>query len=134
MNEQRALGRSETPRWTPQDHGVRTLTLQGIATLRSGDESKTADAEIVVVQRDPKSTSDELPKPTNWRLRTAVAFSDILADVVVDFRNEHGIHLHSTAHLSYINSTGVGYTGKATLDGLVGAGLFPPPPISKVLR
>jgi hypothetical protein len=134
MNEYRIAPKSEAPQWTPLTHGVRTLALQGTVTLRAGDESKTADGEIVVIERDPKSKSEDGPTPTNWRLRTTVALTDIRADVIVDFRSEYGIRLHSTAFLSGINSTGVGYTGKTALDGLVRAGLFPPPPIPKVYR
>jgi hypothetical protein len=110
----------------PLTQGVRTLALQGVVTLRAGDESKTADGETVVIARDPKSKSEDGPTATNWRLRTAVALIDIRANVIVDFRSEYGIQLRSTAFLSGINSTGVGYTGKTALDGLVGAGLFPP--------
>jgi hypothetical protein len=134
MNEHRAICESAAPQWRPQNGGVRTLAIRGTVTLSAGDESKTADGEIIVVQHDPRSASEDASIPTNWRLRTAVAFSDILADVAVDFRNEYGIHLRSTAFLSAINSTGVGYTGKTALDGLVGAGLFPPPPVPKVFR
>jgi hypothetical protein len=134
MSEYRIDGKSKVPQWTPLTHGVRTLALQGTVTLRAGDESKAADAEIVVVQRDLKSTSDDMPAPTNWRLRTAVAFPDIRADVIVDFKSEYGIQLRSTAFFSGISSTGAAYTGKAALDGLVGAGLFPPPPLPKVSR
>jgi len=134
MSEYWIDGKSEVPQWTPLTHGVRTLALQGTVTLRAGDESKAADAEIVVVQRDLKSTSDDTPAPTNWRLRTAVAFTDIRADVIVDFKSEYGIQLRSTAFFSGISSTGAAYTGKTALDGLVGAGLFPPPPLPKVSR
>jgi hypothetical protein len=134
MNEQRALRTFEAPQWTLQYNGARKLTLQGIATLRSGDESKAADAEIVVVLRDLRITSDEVPQPKNWWLRTSVTFSDILRDVVVDFRNESGMHLHGTAYFSYINSSGIEYTGKGNVDGLVEAGLFPPPPLPKTDR
>jgi hypothetical protein len=88
----------------------------------------------VVVQRDRSNTSVHIPAPNNWRLRTPVVLTDIRADVVVHFNNEYGIQLRSTAFLSAINSTGVAYTGKTALDGLVGAGLFPPPPIPKVIR
>lgn len=134
MNEYRIAGKSEAPQWTPQTRGVRTLALQGTVTLRAGDELKAADAEIVVVQRDPRSRSEDIPTPTNWRLRTAVALTDIRADVIVDFKNEYGIQLRSTAFFSGISSAGVAYTGKTALDGLVGAGLFPPPPLPKVFR
>jgi hypothetical protein len=131
MNTYRATSELEAPQWTPQSHGVRTLALQGVVTLRAGDESKTADGEIVVIERDPRSKSEDVPIPTNWRLRTAVALTNIRADVIVDFRSEYGIQLRSTAFFSGITDTGVGYTGKTALDGLVGAGLFPPPPIPK---
>ena len=87
-----------------------------------------------MVQRDLKSTSDDIPAPTNWRLRTTVALTDIRADVIVDFKSEYGIQLRSTAFFSGISSTGAAYTGKTALDGLVGAGLFPPPPLPKMSR
>ena len=126
MNEQRAPGKSEAPRWTPLTYGVRTLTLQGIVTLRIGDESKTAEAEIVVEQRYPRASSEDLPPLTTWKLRTTVALTDVRADVSVDIRCDGGIHLRSTAFLGAINSSGAEYTGKTPLDGLVEAGLFPP--------
>lgn len=78
-----------------------------------------------MVQRDRRRRSDDIPAPNNWRLRTPVVLTDIRADVVVDFNNEYGIQLRSTAFLSAISSTEVAYTGKTALDGLVGAGLFP---------
>jgi hypothetical protein len=127
MIEHRATSESGVPQWTPLNYGVRTLTLQGIVTLTAGDESKTAEGEIVVVQRDTRSRSEDIPTPTNWRLRTAIALTDIWANVIVDFRSEYGLQLRSTAFVSGINSVGVGYTGKTALDGLVRAGLFPPP-------
>jgi hypothetical protein len=133
MNEYSATSESEAPRWTPQTHGVRTLALQGVVTLRVGDESKTADGEIVVIERDPRSKSEDIPTPTNWRLRTTVALTDIRADVTVDFKGEYGIQLRGTAFFSGISSAGVAYTGKTALDGLVGSGLFPPP-LPKVSR
>jgi len=134
MNDYWFDGKSEAPQWTPLTHGVRTLALQGTVTLRAGDESKAADGEIVVAQRDPRSSSEDIPAPTNWRLRTAVALTDIRADVIVDFKSKYGIQLRSTAFFSGISSAGVAYTGKTALDGLVGAGLFPPPPLPKVFR
>jgi hypothetical protein len=44
------------------------------------DESKAADAEIVVVQRDFRDSSEDMLTPTNWRLRTTVALTDIRAE------------------------------------------------------
>jgi hypothetical protein len=127
MNEFRTTTELEAPQWTPQTHGIRTLALQGVVTLQAGDESKTADAEIMVIERDFRRESKDGPSPCNWRLRTSVVLSDIRADVFVDFRGLCGTKLHSTAFLTEINSAGLGYTGKKALEGLVGAGLFPPP-------
>jgi hypothetical protein len=127
MNEYRATAELEAPQWTPQTQGIRTLALQGVVTLQAGNESKTADAKIVVIERDSRRESDDSPTPTNWSLRTSVALSDIRADVIVEFRSQYGLKLRSTAFLSGISSVGVGYTGKTALEGLVAAGLFPPP-------
>jgi hypothetical protein len=106
MNGYRATSESEAPQWTPQTIGVRALALQGVVTLRAGDESNTAEGEIVVIERDPRSKPEDVPLPTNGRLRTAVALNDIRTDVIVDFRSEDGLQSRSVPFFSGFTTTG----------------------------
>jgi hypothetical protein len=119
---------TQKPEWSRVQNSLRTLALEGTASVRYFGESESAAAKLFVRVPYSEVAGKLAAGGAMWNVDLAVRLNIAPhAEVQVEFQG-NGLRLSGPAFVHQHR----GFTklvGNKALDGLVEAGLFPPPPL-----